>query len=114
VTRVIKKKHSTGLSDRLRLGRVGIDPSFVASSTGNRFFGTEPRETNHRVHFCRSSSLDLFFPSPLTLKFTCSYFLSWLPKLSALIEQLIARGTIFLNPNLFLILTSGIVRVQSL
>jgi hypothetical protein len=25
--------------------------------------------------------------------------LSWLPKLSALIEQLIARGTIFRTPN---------------
>jgi hypothetical protein len=51
VTRVIKKKHSTGLSDRLReRERVGIDPAFVASSTGSRSFGTESRETNHRVH----------------------------------------------------------------
>jgi hypothetical protein len=33
VTRVIKKKHSTGLSER-----VGIDPAFVAFSMGTRFF----------------------------------------------------------------------------
>jgi hypothetical protein len=31
-----------------------------------------------------------------------------------LIEQLIARETIFRTPNLFLTLTSGVVRVQSL
>jgi hypothetical protein len=37
VTRVIKKKHSTDLSDRLREGKVGIDPAFVASSTGSGF-----------------------------------------------------------------------------
>jgi hypothetical protein len=67
VTRVIKKKHSIGLSDRLREGRLGIDLAFVASSTGSRFFGSEPRETNHRVHLCGSSSLDLFLLSPLSL-----------------------------------------------
>jgi hypothetical protein len=44
VTQVIKEKHSTGLSGRLReRERVGIDPAFVASSMGTRFFGTEPR-----------------------------------------------------------------------
>jgi hypothetical protein len=43
VTQVIKEKHSTGLCDRLGEGRVGIDPALVASSTGTRFFGTEPR-----------------------------------------------------------------------
>ena len=37
-------KGSLGLSDRLReRERVEIDPAFVASSTGIRFFGTEPR-----------------------------------------------------------------------
>ena len=36
----IKKKHSTGLSDRLREERVEKDPAFVASSTGNMFIGT--------------------------------------------------------------------------
>jgi hypothetical protein len=43
VTQVIKEKHSTDLCDRLREERIGIDPTFVASSTGTRFFGTEPR-----------------------------------------------------------------------
>jgi hypothetical protein len=43
VTRVIKEKHSTGLSDRSREGKGWNDPAFVASSTGTRFFGTEPR-----------------------------------------------------------------------
>jgi hypothetical protein len=52
VIREIKKKHSTGQSDRLREERVEIDPTFMASSTGSRFLGTEPRETNHRVHLC--------------------------------------------------------------
>jgi hypothetical protein len=52
VTRVIKKKHSIGLSDRMREGRVEIDLAFVASLTGHRFFGTEPWETNHHVHLC--------------------------------------------------------------
>jgi hypothetical protein len=46
------KKHSTGLSDRLREGKGGKDPTFVASSTGSRFIGTEPQETNHCVHLC--------------------------------------------------------------
>jgi hypothetical protein len=50
VTRVIKKKHSTGLNNRLREGRVEIDLTFAASSMGSRFFEIEPRETNHRVH----------------------------------------------------------------
>jgi hypothetical protein len=52
VTRVIMKKHSTGLSDRLREGKGWNRPTFVASSMGSRFFGTEPRETNHRVYLC--------------------------------------------------------------
>jgi hypothetical protein len=43
VTRVIKEKHSTGQMTNLEWERVGIDPAFVASSTGTRFFGTEPR-----------------------------------------------------------------------
>jgi hypothetical protein len=49
---------------------VKIDPAFVASSTGSRFFRTEPRETNHRVHVCYSSLVDLFLHS---LKFSCSH-----------------------------------------
>jgi hypothetical protein len=40
VTYVIKK-YSTGLSDRLREGKGGIDPTFVSSSMGTRFFGTK-------------------------------------------------------------------------
>jgi hypothetical protein len=48
----IKKKHSTGLSDRLREGRVEKDPASVASSMGRKFFRTEPRETNRCVHLC--------------------------------------------------------------
>jgi hypothetical protein len=52
VTLEIKKKHSTGLGDRLREGRVEKDSTFVASSTESRFIGTEPQETNHHVHSC--------------------------------------------------------------
>jgi hypothetical protein len=52
LTRVIKKKHSTSLSDRLRERKGWHRPAFVASSTGSRFLGTEPRETNHCVHLC--------------------------------------------------------------
>jgi hypothetical protein len=43
VTREIKEEGSLGLNDRLREGNVEIDPVFVTSSTGTRFFGTEPR-----------------------------------------------------------------------
>jgi hypothetical protein len=51
VTHEIVKNHSTGLSDRLReRKRVEIDLAFVASSTGSKLFGIEPRETNRRVH----------------------------------------------------------------
>jgi hypothetical protein len=46
----IKKKHSTGLGDRLRAERVEKDPAFMASSTESRFIRTEPWETNRRVH----------------------------------------------------------------
>jgi hypothetical protein len=43
VTRVIKGR-LTGLSGRLREREmVEIDLAFVASSTGTRFFGTEPQ-----------------------------------------------------------------------
>jgi hypothetical protein len=53
VTREIKKKYSTVLSDRLReRKRVEKYLASVASSTGSRFIGTEPRETNRRVHLC--------------------------------------------------------------
>jgi hypothetical protein len=52
VTHEIKKKHSTGLSDRLREGKGLKESASVASSMGSRFIGTEPRETNRRVHLC--------------------------------------------------------------
>jgi hypothetical protein len=53
VAREIKKNHSTSLSDRLReRERVEKDPAFVTSSMESRFIGTEPRETNCRVHLC--------------------------------------------------------------
>jgi hypothetical protein len=43
VTHEIKEEGSLGLSDRLReRERVEIDPVFVTSSMGTRFFGTEP------------------------------------------------------------------------
>jgi hypothetical protein len=58
----------------------------------------------------------LFLPSPLSLSKSSlvHIVLSLLPKLSALIEQFIARETIFRTPNLFLTLTPSVVRVQSL
>ena len=43
VTREIKEEGSLGLGDRLREERVEIDPVLVTSSTGSRFFETEPR-----------------------------------------------------------------------
>jgi hypothetical protein len=44
VTREIKEEGSLGLSDRMReRERVEIDPVFVSSSTGTRFFRTKPR-----------------------------------------------------------------------
>jgi hypothetical protein len=44
VTREIKEEGSLGLSDRLReRKRVERYPVFVTTSTGTRFFRTEPR-----------------------------------------------------------------------
>jgi hypothetical protein len=43
VTREIKEEGSLGLSDCLREGKGWKDPVFVTSSTGTRFFRTEPR-----------------------------------------------------------------------
>ena len=88
---------------------VGIDPTFVASSTGSRFFRTEPRETNRRVHLCWSSPFDLFLPSPLSKSSIAHIGLSLLPKLSTLIKQLIAR-TIFHTPNSLLSISNAIPR----
>jgi hypothetical protein len=49
----IKKKHSTDLSDHLReRERVEKDLASVASSTGSRFIGTKPQETNRCVYLC--------------------------------------------------------------
>jgi hypothetical protein len=43
VTQVIKEKpRPVGVTDCER-ERIGIDPAFVAPSTGTRFFGTKPR-----------------------------------------------------------------------
>jgi hypothetical protein len=54
-----------------------------------------------------------FFPLLSHQRSLAHIVLIWLPELSALIEQLIARETIFHTLNLFLTLTPGIVRVQS-
>jgi hypothetical protein len=43
VTQVIKEKARSVCVTDLERERVGIDPAFVASSMGTRFFGTEPR-----------------------------------------------------------------------
>jgi hypothetical protein len=43
VFRLIEKRSSLDLSDRLREGRVERDPVFVTTSTGSRFVRTEPR-----------------------------------------------------------------------
>jgi hypothetical protein len=43
VSRLIEKRSSLGLSDRLREERVERDPVFVTTSTGSRFARTEPR-----------------------------------------------------------------------
>jgi hypothetical protein len=93
----IKKKHSTGLSER--------DLIYVASSTGSRFFGTESRETNCLCLYVN-----------LVSSFTCNHF-ELAPKIITLIEKLMARRTIFCTPILLLLiltLTSGEIRVQSL
>jgi hypothetical protein len=79
-------------------------------------FGVEPRETNHRV-FALITLCDLLLSLlSLTSSLASILILSWLPKLSALIEQPVAR-TIFhtlITLNLVLTLTSGEVYVQSL
>jgi hypothetical protein len=80
VTREIKKKHSTGLSDRLREVKGWNRPDLCGHINGGRFFGTEPQETNHRVHLCWSSPFDLFLPSPLSLRFSCSHCFEFAPK----------------------------------
>jgi hypothetical protein len=43
VTQVIKEKPRPVCVTDWERERVEIDPAFVASSTGTRFFGTEPR-----------------------------------------------------------------------
>jgi hypothetical protein len=54
--------------------RVERDPTYVASSKGSRFFGTEPRETNRQ---CLCVNLALWFDSfsPLSLSsLACNHF----------------------------------------
>jgi hypothetical protein len=65
---------------------------------GTRFFGTEPRETNRRV-FVLILYGDLILPllSLSLSSFACNRF-ELAPKLSALIEQLMARRIIFRTP----------------
>jgi hypothetical protein len=71
----IKKKHSTGLSDRLReRERVEKDPAFVASSTGSRFIGTKPRETNRLCYFVSIITLRFDSSSSLSLNSLAHYF----------------------------------------
>jgi hypothetical protein len=42
------------------------DPTYVASSAGTRFFGTEPQETNH-ICLCVNPALRFDLSSPLSL-----------------------------------------------
>jgi hypothetical protein len=51
------------------------DLTYVASLMGSRFFGTEPRETNHHVHSCCDLILPLRHSKVLLLS-----LLSELPK----------------------------------
>jgi hypothetical protein len=58
-----------------------------------------------------------FFISPLSKVLLLTIDLSWLPKLSALIKQLVARRTLFHTPIIFILIltpTSSEVCVQSL
>jgi hypothetical protein len=61
MTLVIKKRHSSGLSDRLGEGKGSKDLAYVASSTGSMFLGTGPRKTNCP---CLCVNLTLQFDSP--------------------------------------------------
>jgi hypothetical protein len=66
------------------------------------------------VFICVDLHLVCFHFFPLSKSSLAHIDLSLLLRSSALIEQLIARRTIFHTPNPFLTLTPGIVRVQSL
>jgi hypothetical protein len=89
----------------------------VASLTGNRFFGTEPRETNHPC-LCVNLVLRFDSSSPFSLSsLACNPFELASKVIHTLIEQLMARRTIFHTPISFILvltLTSGEVCVQSL
>jgi hypothetical protein len=43
------------------------DPTYVASSMGSKFFGTELRETNHYIHFVLIITLRFDSSSRLSL-----------------------------------------------
>jgi hypothetical protein len=89
----------------------------VASLTGSRFFGTEPRETN-RPCVCVNLVLRFDSSSPFSLSsLTCNPFEIAFKVIRTLIEQLMERRTIFhtsISFILVLTLTLGEVCVQTL
>jgi hypothetical protein len=56
------------------------DPTYVASSMGSKFFGTEPRETNHCIHFVLIITLRFDSSSPLSLSSLAYKFFELAPK----------------------------------
>jgi hypothetical protein len=63
----IEKNRSCGLSDHLREQKGWKDPSLVDFSTGRRYFGAEPRETNHPCSLCWFLIVIYYFLSPSLL-----------------------------------------------
>jgi hypothetical protein len=100
VSQVIKEKHSTGLSDRLREGKGWNRPGLWPSQRG--LGSLEPNLGKQITLFiCVDRHLVCFPFFPLSKSSLAQNDLSLLQKLSALIEQLIARRTIFRTSNYF-------------
>jgi hypothetical protein len=101
VTLVIKEKHSTGLCDRLREGKGWNRPGLCGVLNGDYVLWNR---TSVNKLPCSFVLIFTRFASPvssLSKRSLAHINLSWLPKLSALIEQLLASRTIFRTLNYF-------------
>jgi hypothetical protein len=75
------------------------DMYYVDSSTGSTFFRIKPRETNCTCLCVDHILYSLILPPPLFS--SLAVLLSWLPKLSGSIEQLLAIRTTLPHSNSF-------------
>jgi hypothetical protein len=107
VTRVIKKKHSTGLSDRLREGKGRNRPDLCGLLNGEDVLWNRTSGNKLPCPFVLISTIRFVsFLFALTKSSLTHIGLSLLLKLSASIEQLIARRTIFRTPNSLLFISN--------